>query len=720
MNMYRKTIVRWTLLGVLLLSFAGRLRADEGMWLLALLKQYNAETLKAMGLKIPVEKLTGENEGSLSEAVVAFGSGCTGSFVSGSGLVLTNYHCSYGAIQQYLSPSNDITSNGYWAAKESDELAVNDLAITINKKIIDVTAEVKAHLRGMATADSIKKAIAAVSGKYGRQHPGYNILIKPYRNNTLFVLFLQLQYRDVRLVGVPPRNVAKFGGETDNWMWPRQSADFAYFRVYADKNGKPAPYSKNNVPLQVKHYLRISAGGYEKGDFAMSIGYPAQSERDATSYQIRQKTEVLNPPMIAVRAATQAIWEKEMEKNQAVRQLYAERYATSANYYKNAVGMNFWVDKLHILEKKEAFQEEWRRWALDKATGKAVYANLDELKTLITATDRLKRAHAYYTECFSTSSGIAQFLSAFGMGFYNYHANRKKHPDTNRNLVVNTQLYYRGMDINVERQIIKAMLKIIKDSLPADLRPEIFAVKRLQSDEQIDHYVDDLFKTSVFADSVKIRNWFKRASAPVTGDPMVELTRSVEKKQREIYRLTESGARKIYAITASYYNSVCEFKAGGYYPDADRTIRLSYGTVSDLVLDGKVVPYQTTLDNLVAKADTVNKDYLLNGDLSRYWKRKDYGKYGVNGTIPVCFITNGDVTGGNSGSPMLNAQGEIIGLVFDCNWESMTREFNYEKDLHRVICVDVRYLLFVTSKFSGTPRIITEIERANQAARVAV
>lgn len=715
--MYRKTIVRWSMLGVLILSFAGRLRADEGMWLLALLKQYNAEELKAMGLKIPVEKLTGESEGALSEAVVAFGSGCTGSFISGSGLVLTNYHCSYGAIQQYLSSSNDITGNGYWAARQSDELAVSNLAITINKKIMDVTAEVKAQLRDVADANSIKKAVAAVTSKYERLHPGYHILIKPYRNNTLFVLFLQLQYRDVRLVGVPPREVAKFGGETDNWMWPRQSADFAYFRVYADKNGKPAPYSKSNVPLQVKNYLHISTGGYEKGDFAMSMGYPAQSERHATSYQIRQKTQVLNPPMIAVRAVTQAILEKGMEKSQALKLLYAEKYATSANYYKNAVGMNFWVDKLHILDKKEAFQEDWRRWVLENGTRKAMYANtLQELKTLTEANDRLKRAHAYYAECFLTSSDIAQFLSAFGMGFYNYNVNRKKYPESNRNLVVNTQLYYRKMDMAVERQITKAMLKIIKDSLPADLQPEIFAVKHLQSNEQIDRYVEEVFKTSVFTDSVKIRNWFKSTSGSVTSDPIVELMESIEKKQREVYRLAESNARRISTLTTAYYNSVCEFRAGRYYPDADRTIRLSYGTVSDLVLDGKVVPCQSTLDHLVAKADTVNRDYLLNDDLARYWKQKDYGKYGVNGTMPVCFITNGDVTGGNSGSPMLNAQGEIIGLVFDCNWESMTREFNYEKDLHRVICVDVRYLLFVTSKFSGTPRIIAEIERANQAA----
>lgn len=713
--MYRKFILKWSLLSGLLLSFSAHLRADEGMWLLALLKQYNAEELKAMGLKIPVDKLTGENEGGVSEAVVAFGSGCTGSLISGSGLVLTNYHCSYGAIQQYLSPSNDIFKKGYWAAKAGDELAVGDLTVTINKKILDVSAEVKAQFQAGSAAGSVNKAITTVSNQYQQKYPGYKVLVKSYRNNTLFVLFLQLQYRDVRLVGVPPKNVAKFGGETDNWMWPRQSADFAYFRVYADKNGKPAPYSKNNVPLTVKNYLRISTEGYKKGDFAMSMGYPAQSERNATSYQIWQKTQVLNPPMIAVRSLAQSILEEEMGKSNFLKQLYAEKYATSANYYKNAVGMNFWVDKLHIIDKKEAFQSNWKHWVLQDKAREAMYSgNLEDLKALIEANARFKRAQTYYSECFSMASGITQFLSAFGQGFYNYHENLKKHPDISKSLAINTMAYYKKMDMAVEQQIAKAMLKIIRDSLPADLQPEIFALKNLHTDEQIAQYVQGMFKTSAFADLAKLQRWFKQPTGSLNDDPLVLLMASIEKKQKEVYRMAESNARKVSAITEAYYNSISAFKEGKYYPDADRTVRLSYGTVEDLALDGKVVPFQTTLDQLIAKADTLNKDYLLNQQLAGLWQKKDYGKYAVNGVMPVCFVTNGDVTGGNSGSPMMNGKGEIIGLVFDCNWESMTREFNYEKDLHRVICVDVRYLMFVTEQFSGTPRIIREIEDANK------
>lgn len=710
--MYKKAISKWAILVGLLFAFTPQLRADEGMWLLALLKQYNVEELKAMGLKIPIEKLTGENEGSLTEAVVAVGSGCTGSLISGSGLVLTNYHCSYGAIQQYISPTNDIFKTGFWAKKQGEELSVGDLAITINKKILNVSTEVKEQLSEDATVNT---AMAAVSKKYQQQYPGYKIVIKPYKNNTLFVLFLQLQYRDVRLVGVPPKNVAKFGGETDNWMWPRQSADFAYFRVYADKNGKPAPYSKTNVPLVVKNYLHISTAGYKKDDFAMSMGYPGMSERNATSSQIWQKTQVLNPPMIAVRALSQSILEDEMAKSNAMKQLYAEKYSTSANYYKNAVGMNFWVDKLNILNKKEAYQKSWTNWVMQDEARKAKYANtLQNLKAAIEARAKFKRAQTYYSECFSTASGMAEFLNAFGKGFFNYDEDLKKYPAGNKNLAVNTRNYYKKMDMAVEKRLATAMIKIIKDSLPSELRPEIFALKNLNTDAQIAQYIDEVFKTSIFADSTKLQKWLKKPTGSLNNDPMAQLIQSIDKKQGEVYKAAESSSGKIFKIADAYYNSISEFNGGKYYPDADKSIRLSYGTVSDLVLDDKIVPYQTTLNELIAKADTVNKDYFLNKDLQAIWQKKDYGKYGVNGDMPVCFVTNGDVTGGNSGSPMMNANGQIIGLVFDCNWESMTREFNYEKALHKVICVDVRYVLLVTEKFSGTRRIIDEIEQANK------
>ncbi|UKJ08583.1 S46 family peptidase [Solitalea lacus] len=713
--MYKRTISKWSLLIAFLLSFTAQVRADEGMWLLALLKKNNAEEMKAMGLNIPLEKITGE-DGSLSESVIGFGSGCTGSIISGSGLILTNYHCSYGAIQQYVSPTNDIFQNGFWANTAEQELPIHDLTVTINKKILNISEEVKAQLQnGTPGSNNIQSAIDAISKKYQQKYPKYKVLIKPYKNNSLFVLFLQLQYKDVRFVGVAPKNVAKFGGETDNWMWPRHSADFAFFRVYADKNGAPTAYSKSNVPLAVKNYLHIAKKGYKKGDFAMSMGYPAMSDRNASSSEIWDKTHVVNSAMIAARKLRQSILEAEMNKSPLVKQLYAEKYATSANYYKNAVGMNFWVDKLNIISRKENYEKEWMKWAFQDESKKNAYVTLlQDLKKGTEANAQYKKALNYYVEGFGSCEMI-QFLSAFAKSYTSYVENLKTKPTLQNDLSNTARGYYKNFNADVDKKVTKAMLKLMADSIPEQLLPDIFAIRNLHSQAAIDQYVDDLFQNSVFADADRLQNWLKNPSVPIENDPAILLNESIENKRREIFKINSTNSNKLNRYASIYSNSLDDFRGGRYYPDADRTIRLSYGTVTDLQVDGKTIPYQTMFSGLIAKAaDTTIKDYYLNKKLKSIWQNKDFDPYAINDDMPVCFVTNGDVTGGNSGSPMMNANGEIIGLVFDCNWESMTREFNFEKELHKVICVDIRYLLFITEKFSGSNRIIAEIEKTNQ------
>jgi hypothetical protein len=704
--MYKKIILTSVVLITLLL---GNTHADEGMWLLSLLKKNNEAQMKAMGLKIPIEKIVGE-EGSLSESVVGFGSSATGSIISGSGLILTNYHCAYSAIQQYVTPTNDIFLNGFWANSQQQELRVNDLVITINKKITDISKEIKAESQN----GNMQKAINLVSQKYQQKYPGCKVLIKSYQNNSLFVLFLQLQYKDVRLVGVAPKNVTKFGGETDNWMWPRYSADFAFFRVYADKNGAPAAYSKTNVPLVVKNYLHVSTAGYNKNDFAMSMGYPGLSDRNATSSQIAEKIQTLNPPLIAVRKIRQSIWQEEMDKDPLVKQLYAEKFATSANYYKNAVGMNFWVNKLNVVSRKENKEKEWQNWIAKNENKQLSYGTiLGDLKKEVEANASYKRALTYYSECFF-SSGVLEFISAFGLSFTNYAENLKQQPSAQLDLTSTTKSYYKGFNLAVDKRVTKAMIKVLIDSLPVNLQPDFFASKKLNSTAAINQYVDEIYKNSVFGDLEKLTEWLKHPTGSINNDPLMQLSNAIEDKRRAVFKMNSLNSNKVNRSAIAYSNSLSAFKEGNYYPDADKTLRLSYGTVSDLLLDGKAIPYQTTLNGLIAKTNnTTNPDYFLNKKLEHIWQNKAYSKYGLNGDMPTCFVTNGDVTGGNSGSPMMDAYGKVIGLVFDCNWESMTREFNYEKDLHKVICVDIRYVLLVTEKFSTTPRIIDEIEQAN-------
>jgi len=704
----KKSILSSALFVVFLFCSVFQLRADEGMWLLALLKKQNAERLKAMGLKIPIDELMGTTEGALSESVIAFGSGCTGSIISNTGLILTNYHCSYDAIQQYVSPTSDIYKNGYWATDQLHELPIKGLSITINKKILDVSDEVTELIsKGNSKINSIRDAQLLIAKKYQAQYPKYRVVIKAYKNNTLFVLFLQLNYEDVRMVGVPPKDVAKFGGETDNFMWPRHSADFAYFRVYADKNGMPAAFSKANIPLQVKTWLKISTEGYRNGDFAMSMGYPGMSDRNALSFKIKEKTQVLNPPMISVRKVTQSIWEDEMNKDPLVKQTYAEKFATSANYYKNAIGMNYWVNKLNIIARKENHEKEWMTWVLNDTIKRSIYLTaLQDLKAEIEGKADFLKAQTYYAECMDACE-ILKFNMGFGESFNTFVASSKKRPSLRGDLSNTVTYHYKRLNVAVDKRMTKAMLKLLKDSLPEQLLPDIFITKKLNTNLLIDQYVDSLFQSSIYSDSTKLQNWLKSPSRPLLNDPITQFTSSIEKKTGELFRVF-SFTNKFYKSSAYYDSSVAEFKGDSYYPDADKTIRLSYGKISDLNLDGKTIPYQTSFSGLIAKADTVNKDFLLNRKLLEIWQKNG------NGDMPVNFITNGDVTGGNSGSPMLNADGKIIGLVFDCNWESMTREFNYEQELNKVICVDIRYLLFITEKFSNSARIITEINKANK------
>jgi hypothetical protein len=699
----------------MLLITASTSWADDGMWLLALLNKYNAAELKHMGLKIPVEDISGEKDGSLSEAVVTFGSGCTGSIISSQGLILTNYHCSYSAIQQLNNPSRDISNKGYWAKSNGQEMPVSGLSITINKRILDITAEVKTLLSTLTPA-SIKQASEQVKAKYEKTYPQYRAIIKSYKNNSLFVLFLQVQYNDIRLVGLAPKDVAKFGGETDNWMWPRHSADFAFFRVYGDKNGNPASFNSSNKPLAVKTYLHISTEGYKQGDFTMSMGFPGQSDRNATAAQIKEKINVINPAMIVARQKRQAILEEEMSANDRIRMLYAEKYATSANYYKNAVGMNYWVDKLSIVAKKEAIEQDWINWTATKNTPGDDYKTvLNNIGFSLDQNAAYKRALTYSGECFITVCDMIGYVTGFGKGYENFVEDYKKDPSKKMNFLVNLRNYYRSFDPAVDKRVTKAMMQLVFDSLQASLRPDIFEKKQLLSAKDIDQFVDDVYATSIFADSARLKNWLDNPKGSIQDDPAYQLSGSISAKHMELIHLSGSNGAMLNRSKTLYDISLAEYKDKLYYPDADKTIRLSYGTVSDLRLDDKVLPFQTTLSELVKKSASTNIDYTLNPALAAIWKNKNFGSYGKDGDVPVCFITNGDVTGGNSGSPMMNGEGKLIGLVFDCNWESMTREFNYEKTLHRVICTDIRYVLLLTEKFSGSKRIVDEINLFNPA-----
>ncbi|WP_140938997.1 S46 family peptidase [Sphingobacterium lumbrici] len=702
MRSFSKTLGLWLLLFLFYSSVFAQ--HDGGMWLLPMVEKFNAEDLKEKGLEIPLEQLGGQ-DGALTEAVVQFGKGCTASFISSTGLLLTNYHCAYSAIQDLDNAKRNLWVNGYWASNYKEELPASGLSVTVNRKILDISAEFAALCSKKPTKQEIISAEKQLEAKYRKQYPAPNrILMKSYNEHKIVTLYVQEQYNDVRLVGIAPKSVAKFGGETDNWMWPRHSGDFALFRVYTDVPGKSQTVDK--VPLKPKKWLKVDTNGIYKGDFTMSMGFPMMSDRYSTSFQVNEKVTVLNPPMIIARKKVMDIYSQAMTASDIIRRQYQEKFAEMANYYKNAIGMNFWIDTLQTVRKKEQVEASWLQGTVDAAELKRRQDLYHNIQKSIQENASDMRALTYYGEA-TAACEVIRFISSFGKSY----TELDKRPIADKsNLLSNISLYYNRFDMDVDRHITKEMMKLMIDSLSVDQLPKLFVEKGLTTYRAIDGFVDELYEKSIFADSAKLIAWVKKPSYSISSDVAVTFAEALSEKHRAVFQIAIPNNYSVNGLVGRYRTSATKNIDAPWYPDADKTIRLSYGKVDDLRLGGNIVKYYTAMDEMLVKAKSGKKDYELHPKLTQIIEGKQFRNYAVNGQMPVCFITEGDVTGGNSGSPMLNGKGDLIGLVFDCNWESMTREFNFDKELHRVICADIRYLLLLTEEFSGSKRILNEMD----------
>lgn len=689
---------------LLLVSPAMALHADEGMWLLSRLKQYNEAKMKKLGLKVPVDDIVD----SLSRAIISFNGNGTASFISKDGLLVTNYHCAYAGIQKSSSDEHNYIRDGFWAANQAGEIPLNGVDISINRVIKDISDEVNAKLVGVKPDYKTRfEIVSRITEQYRKQYPGMKVNIRSYRDYTLHVLYVAQSFQDVRLVGAPPYAIAKFGGETDNWTWPRHGCDFAFLRVYVSKDGKSTGYHADNVPYHPEVYLKVSAEGYDKGDYAMSIGYPGHTERNATSMQIWERQNVFNPPLIKVRTARLEVLQKFMRENESLRIKYAEKFASSANYCKNSIGVNEWIDKLDICKKKAEYEQAFLNACENDSVRQSYASMLQDIEQGIKAAARYRIALGYYVEVFGEGCDMLSFVTGFGAAIPYV---TKEKGEALENFVRNVELNYKDYSEEVDRAVAKTLLKLMQHDLESDLLPDFFNTLKIEYKGDVDRFVDDMYDRSMFANQDKLLAALKNPNCNVENDVVYKMMKQVEKKRSELFRLVDSKRSKAQSAISRYYKGILNFNQQDYYPDADKTIRLSYGTICDLPLeDGVVKPYQTRLSGVIAKANSDNPDFYLPEKLKRLWESKDFGRDGVDGDVPTDFIMNGDVTGGNSGSPLLNAKGELIGLVFDCNWESMTRDFNFDQNLHRVICLDIRYVLFITEKYAHMENIITEI-----------
>ena len=698
--------------------------ADEGMWMLTDLKKQNAAVMQDLGLDISIDKVYCPDSISLKDAVVHFGGGCTGEVISAEGLVLTNHHCGYQYIQQHSAVEHDYLTDGFWAMSREQELPCEGLTITFIDRILDVTDYVQEQLKKDEDPEGLNylspSYLSTVAKRFAKKEniktDDFAVLeLKPFYGANKYYLFVKTVYKDIRMVGAPPSSIGKFGADTDNWMWPRHCGDFSIFRIYASKDGKPANYAADNVPLKVKKHLAINMNGIKEGDFTFVMGFPGRNWRYMISDEVEERMQTTNFMRDTVRGVRLRVLGEEMAKDAKTRIQYAAKYASSANYWKNAIGMNEGLVSLKVLDRKK--DEQKRLLAFGDETGNESYRQAYESIKQIVA----KRHDAVYHQ-----QAIYEALM-LGTEF-------SKIPDTDKLLEAlekndkkgikaaitalqeqGRKFFNKDYSTVVDRKVSKQLLALYAQLIPAGQRISIFKVIDGQFAGSTDAFVDACFDRSIFRSSKALAAFLQNPSADkLKKDLMVQYAKSV----KEGYKATDEAMK---AETNAYNRAHKTWVAGmlalkqkegkAIYPDANSTLRLTYGKIGSYEpADGKEYLHYTTLKGVMEKEDPENPEFVVSPKLKELYEKKDFGPYAMaDGRMPVCFVTATDNTGGNSGSPVFNSKGELIGVGFDRNYEGLTGDIAYNPQLQRAACVDIRYVLFVIDKYAGAKHLIDEL-----------
>ena len=681
--------------------------ADEGMWLLPYIKKMNIKQMRAKGCRLSADDIYSADKSSLKDAIVVFGGGCTGEIVSPDGLLFTNHHCGYSSIQQLSSVDHDYLADGFWAENREGELPAPGLKVRFVRHIIDVTPDVIGNIPSIAGEDEYmaiaEQNIAALTKELEAQYPGMEIIVPSFFGNNQFFAFVYEVYTDVRLVGTPPSSIGKFGGDTDNWMWPRHTGDFSIFRVYAGKDNRPAAYSKDNVPYKAERWLDISLKGYDEGDFAMIMGFPGSTQRYMTSYEIDDMLEVSNPQRIYIRGERQKILRSFMDKDQAIRIQYAAKYAQSSNYWKNSIGMSRGIEKLDVRSKKLAQEEAFSAWAAANTLPEERFTEALPMIERYTAQTRDLSARMQYVS--EAMYGAIELIRAAATA---QALEGEEFTDRHREALSN---FYKDYNAEVDRAVAKRMLRIFRENvseLPSVYAEMIDARFGGDSDAYVDYLYDNSKFTSFEGFCAAIES-----KEDISADPAVVLAASIDEVYTALYAQL-APLRKIYDEGhRRYIAGLMRMQPDkAWASDANFTLRLTYGQVLPYnPADGITYKYYTTLDGVIAKEDPSNPvEFTVPERLKELHAARDYGRYADrDGRLPVAFLANCDITGGNSGSPVLNSRGELIGLAFDGNWEAMSGDVAFEPELQRTIAVDIRYVLFTIDKFAGAGWLLDEL-----------
>ena len=720
------------LLSLFITSSVLAAHADEGMWMLTDLQKQNEVAMTELGLLIPANQIYNPDGIALKDAVVHFGGGCTGEVISAEGLVLTNHHCGYGAIQQHSSVEHDYLTDGFWAMSREEELPCKGLTVTYIDRILDVTDYVNEQLKTDDDPNGTNylspKYLKTVADRFAKSEgialtPGRKLELKAFYGGNRYYLFVKTTYSDIRMVGAPPSSIGKFGADTDNWMWPRHTGDFSMFRIYADKDGKPAAYSKDNVPLKVKKHLTISLDGYRKGDFTFVMGFPGRNWRYMISDEVEERMQTTNFMRHHVRDVRQKALMKQMLQDDAVRIHYASKYASSANYWKNAIGMNEGLIHLNVLDTKKQQQE--KLLAYGRKTGTDTYQKaFDAIREIVSKRhDAVYHQQAIYEVCklgteFYKIPSTDQVLEALKQGYKVPHATKEINPLDHALSRLGKQadkFFNKDYSPEVDRKVSKALLKTYAELIPAEQRISIFRVIDKKFKGDIDAFVDACFDTSIFRSREAFDRFMAKPDAKtIENDLMVQYAKSVDEGYEKTDQAMKAETDAYNLAHKTWVEGMMKLKqqeGTPIYPDANSTLRLTYGKIGSYSpKDGVEYSYYTTLKGVMEKEDPDNFEFVVPAKLKELYNNKDFGRYAMkNGEMPICFATATDNTGGNSGSPVFNSKGELIGTGFDRNYEGLTGDIAYNPQLQRAACVDIRYTLFIIDKFAGAKHLIDEM-----------
>ena len=726
--MYRKIIA---LSLALTLSIPLISIADEGMWLPLLIKRLNIEDMQNAGLKLTAEEIYDVNNSSLKDAIVRLGRGfCTAEIISQDGLMLTNHHCGYGNIQEHSSEENDYLTEGFWAMNRSEEIPNPGLTASFLIRMADVTeqvlADVKDDMSEAERASAISTAIRSITKEQSNDKAGTSMEIKSFFYGNEYYLFEYLTYSDVRLVGAPPESIGKFGGDTDNWMWPRHTGDFAMFRIYTGPDGNPAEYAAANIPLKPKHFLPISLSGVKQDDYAMIMGYPGTTDRYLSSEGVKLEMDQVNETRIKVRTKKLAILKEAMDADTKTRIMYAAKYSQSSNYHKYSIGQNKAFKRMRTVEQKAAQEVNFKTWANSSSENNAKYGKvIENINNAYAKKKEVNLYRQYYVEAMFSGAEIFGLASQF-KGLEAALINKKENPEeVNKQVKMleeSSKSHFKEYNVDVDQKLFGALLKIFYDNVPKNQHPLIFNEVENKYKGDFNAFAYAVYKRSFLTNQADVNRFLANPShKKLLSDPAFKTYMSIynyyllnirptlletNNTLDANYRLYVDGLRKMN-------------KDKKYSPDANSTMRLSYGKVKDYFpMDAVYYSHYTTLAGVMEKKDNTNSEFVVPDKLEQLYKDKDYGKYGENGKLIVNFITTNDITGGNSGSPVINANGELIGLAFDGNWEAMSGDIAFDPVYKRTINVDIRYVLFIIDKFAGATHLVNEMKLVGAPAVV--